>query len=106
MNETDPTGRPANAPGAKLDAGKPDVGLLFEAFPCALMEVAKVATYGAEKYTRGGWKEVPDGVKRYKAAMGRHILKGEIETFDESGLMHQAQIAWNALATLEMMLRG
>lgn len=105
MTEFDPNGKAQHEPGAKLDAGKADVGLLFESFPRALLEVAKVADYGAKKYTRGGWRTVPDGQQRYKAAMGRHILAGEIETIDESGLLHAAQVAWNALATLELKLR-
>lgn len=106
MTEFDPTGKNQHEPGAKLDAGKPDVGLLFESFPQALLEVAKVADYGAMKYSRGGWRSVPNGQQRYKAAMGRHILANEIETTDESGLLHAAQTAWNALATLELFLES
>lgn len=107
QNELDPTGKNQHEPGAKLDKGKPDVGLLFESFPRALMEVAKVADYGAKKYSRGGWRSVPDGQQRYFAAMGRHALKSTFEECDdESGLFHAAQTAWNALATLELLLEN
>jgi hypothetical protein len=104
--EKDPTGRQAHDPGAKLDAGKPMAGLLQQ-FGRALMEVSKVGTYGAKKYSVGGWQHVPDGVGRYTDAMVRHFLTENRETFDaESGLLHAAQTAWNALARLELMLRG
>ena len=104
-NEVDPMGKSQHEPGAKLDAGKPDVGLLFESFPRALLEVSKVAQYGEEKYSRHGWRHVPKGQQRYFAAMGRHILKSTVEEQDpDSNLLHAAQTAWNALATLELML--
>jgi hypothetical protein len=107
--ETDPNGIKPNAPGAKLDAGKLDPSLL-EDFSLALQEVAVVATLGAKKYSRGGWQKVPNGVERYKAAMWRHILKSRYHVYDETVLeghkvMHLAQVAWNALASLELLLR-
>ena len=74
-------------------------------FSGALLEVAKVSTYGAHKYTPNGWKSVPDGVQRYSDAMLRHLLAESISpTDDESGLLHAAQVAWNALARLELMI--
>jgi len=92
-------------PGAKLDAGKPDASLLNQ-FGLALLEVAKVGTFGCLKYSRGGWQSVDDGVNRYSAAMLRHWLSEHLEEIDEeSGLLHAAQTAWNALARLELMLR-
>jgi hypothetical protein len=104
--EQDPNGKAPNEPGAKLDAGKIKVGLMMRGFARALMEVANVTTYGAQKYTENGWTEVPDGVKRYTDAMMRHYLQEERgEVYDESGLPHAAQVAWNALARLELMLR-
>ena len=39
-----------HTPGAKLDAGKPKVSLVVGGFSSAIKEVAKVATFGAEKY--------------------------------------------------------
>lgn len=92
-------------PGAKLDAGKPDAALLGD-FGRALLAVAEVGTFGAQKYTRGGWLEVPNGFERYSAAMWRHLLAENRQQLDpESGLTHAAHAAWGALARLELMLR-
>lgn len=103
--ESDPTGRSANQPGAKLDAGKIYAGILDD-FALALMAVAEVGTFGANKYTRGGWQSVPNGDVRYRDAMWRHLLKERHEEFDaDSGLRHVAHRAWNALAELELRLR-
>ena len=106
MKERDPLGKDPHSPGAKLDAGKLLAGTLGD-FSLALREVAKVATFGAEKYTRGGWQEVPDGEQRYTDALWRHLLAERHESTDaDSGLLHQAHLAWNALARLELMLRS
>ena len=97
-----------HAPGVKLDSGKPRMSLLFHGFPRALTEVARVATFGAEKYTDNGWVSVPDGETRYTDAMYRHLLaeaQGETHDIKESGLRHAAHAAWNALARLELQLR-
>ena len=103
--EQDPTGREAHEPGAKLDSGKVQASLLSD-FSLALLEVAKVSTYGAQKYSRGGWQHVPEGVDRYNDAKWRHSLKERHESHDsESGLLHAAHEAWNCLARLELMLR-
>lgn len=100
MKETDPNGIAPGEPGCKLDAGKPMAELLLD-FRHALMAVAQVATYGAKKYSVGGWKQVPDGYNRYTGAMLRHLMASEP---DESGLDHDFMVAWNALARLEMKL--
>ena len=103
----DPDGlRPAD-PGAKLDAGKPRLGLVLMGFPRALEAVGHVGTYGAAKYSPGGWQHVRDGKQRYTDAMLRHLMaeaRGE-EVDEESGLGHAAQTCWNSLARLELMLR-
>lgn len=107
MSESDPNGLDAHAPGAKLDAGKVRPSLIVGGFSRALLAVAEVGTYGADKYTDGGWAHVPDGVRRYTDAMLRHHLAEALGPIDEdSGLTHAAQTAWNALARLELMLRG
>lgn len=102
--ESDPTGRAPNTPGAKLDAGKaPLLRGCLGYFPLALAEVAKVSEYGAKKYTWKGWETVPDGVARYGDALARHLVQdGEDK---DTGLLHAAHCAWNALARLELMLR-
>jgi hypothetical protein len=93
--------------GLKYDAmSAPVVTLCFNYFPHALAAVANVSEYGARKYTPMGWRTVPNGVARYTDALGRHLLKEAVEVYDEkdSGLAHAAQVAWNALARLELLL--
>jgi hypothetical protein len=103
--EVDPNGVGQHDPGAKCDKGKPDASLLGM-FGKALLEVAKVGTYGAKKYTRGGWESVSDGINRYTAAMLRHYFTERYETYDtDIPVLHAAQVAWNALARLELILR-
>jgi hypothetical protein len=104
--KTDPHGKSPHEPGAKLDAGKTRTGLMLLGFGKALEEVARVTTYGAQKYTPNGWYEVDNGIMRYTDAMSRHLLAEVREENDtESGLRHAAHLAWNALARLELMLR-
>lgn len=103
--ESDPDGLDAHEPGAKLDSGKIQAGLLG-LFSRALLAVAEVGTFGATKYARGGWQSVENGIERYDDAKVRHMLKGYYEDDDpDSGLSHAAHEAWNALAKLELMLR-
>ena len=91
--------------GIKHDQDKPRPDLVLDGFPHALLAVSYVAAYGAAKYTEDGWRTVPDGLKRYRAAKDRHRMLGAIEDRDEeSGLLHAAHEAWNALATLELAL--
>jgi len=107
ITESDPTGRRSTDPGAKLDAGKLRPATVFQMFSRALREVAKVGTYGIEKYSVGGWQEVPEGRTRYADAEMRHLLSiwGGEEHDKESGLLHEAHKAWNTLAQLELRLR-
>lgn len=107
LNEQDPNGLDQHAPGAKLDMGKQMVGMVLEYFSRALLAVSDVGTYGANKYSRGGWQYVADGRARYFDAMCRHMLKhstGEARD-QESGFLHLAHRAWNDLAELELYLR-
>ena len=107
MPERDPHGRDPHAPGAKLDDGKLLAGVCIGDFSNALIEVAKVTTHGAKKYTIGGWLHVPEGRRRYTDAMYRHLLREATgEVLDEdSKLRHFAHVCWNALAVLELSLR-
>ena len=85
--------------GQKHDAEKPRMDLLpFE----ALEEVAKVLTLGARKYSDNGWQNVENAESRYLAALLRHLAARERgEKFDaESGLLHAAHMATNALFIL------
>lgn len=98
----------------KYDSGKAPIWRgLFEYFPRALERVANVSTCGNAKYEWGSWVTVSDGFKRYSDAFGRHQLKeAKGEEFDHENLefkechniRHIEQVAWNALARLELFL--
>jgi len=94
------------AGGLKFDHGKPRVDLLVDGMPRALLAVSDVLTFGAEKYAAHSWKEVEGAAQRYKAAQLRHHLAqcaGE-EADQETGLLHLAHEACNALFRLELAL--
>ena len=106
MIERDPYGKDPHSGGSKLDAGKRTFAMTLGYFPEALALVDKVSRYGATKYSHGGWKTVPDGVERYTEANLRHVissLSGE-ECDPDTGFLHKAHAAWNALAALELAL--
>lgn len=88
----------------KADGGKVRPSLLFLGMPLALEHVSAVLTYGAEKYEDDGWKNVAIG--RYQDAKFRHILNdAKEEVYDEeSGLLHAAHEACNALFILHQKL--
>jgi hypothetical protein len=80
-------------------------------FPRALAEVAKVSDFGAKKH---GFKLSDKGFldpryteEGYQDAICRHIvgrlMDGEVNAAD-GDLYHRAQLAWNALASLERFL--
>lgn len=105
--ETDPAGKSAHEPGAKLDQGKNRLSLVLGGFSNALMAVGEVGTFGAQKYSDNGWKQVANAEARYSDAMLRHQLKemaGE-DVDSDSELLHAAHAAWNALAVLEIKLQ-
>ena len=93
--------------GIKYDAGKsPIYRGAVSYFPRAIAEVARVSGFGASKYAWEGWRLVDDGIARYSDGMVRHLAeegKGEVLDSD-SGFLHAAHTAWNALARLELML--
>jgi len=110
LTETDPRGLSASVPGAKLDKGKVDVlrGAI-QYFPKALEAVAHVSELGACKYSWMGWKSVPDGIRRYGAALARHLVYEPTARDTGAGglgpdVLHAAQVAWNALARLELII--
>lgn len=97
---------PDKQAGVKNDDGKVMAQLLGD-FSRALMGVAEVGTFGAEKYTRGGWKTVPNGYQRYYDAAWRHLLQANQEQCDyESGLWHLEHAAWNLLAIIELQKKA
>lgn len=110
--QTDPNGLNQHDPGAKLDSAKADASLLLM-FGKALTAVALLGTYGAKKYSRGGWQHVENGHERYTAALLRHLLLENQEDYDQdlftrfgAELGHDVAVAWNALARLELRLRS
>lgn len=75
--------------GMKHDQGKPRYDLLPA---IAIDELAKILTFGAEKYEPNSWQLVDNGLERYRAALLRHtfaIQRGELID-PESGLPHSA----------------
>ena len=109
MKETDPLGKSSKEPGSKLDAGKaPLLQGVIQYFPRALSAVSMISLEGSKKYSWRGWETVPDGVNRYGDALGRHLIGEAVhgDTDPETGMMHAAQTAWNALARLELILRA
>lgn len=106
--EADPNGKGQHEAGAKMDSGKSPVmqGALHY-FPRAIKAVSDVSLVGAKKYAWKGWESVPDGVNRYGNALARHILAEETEGLIDADTdsLHAAQVAWNSLARLELILR-
>jgi hypothetical protein len=75
--------------GVKYDNDKPR----FDLLPWREVEdVAKVLTFGAEKYEPDNWKRVDNSKSRYIAAAFRHLsARAQGELFDqETGLPHVA----------------
>jgi len=92
----------------KYDGGKsPIYRGAIAYFPRAISAVAAVSAFGASKYAWQGWRGVDDGYNRYSDAMVRHLgYEAEGEVLDpDSGLLHAAHSAWNALARLELLIQ-
>jgi hypothetical protein len=97
--------KPAEAPtadGTKFDDGKPDLSLLP---PEALLAIAEVLTFGAQKYAPHNWRK---GFRwtRLFASLMRHLfawLRGE-DLDRETGLSHLAHAGANVLFLLTLVL--
>jgi hypothetical protein len=92
--------------GNKYDSDKVMLGLLISEFSDALYEVGLVHTHGYKKYGANNWGKVKKGKMRYTDALYRHLNsehKGEA-TDPDSGCLHAAHTAWNALVRLQLML--
>ena len=79
-------------PGVKFDGGK----TRWDLMPWSeAEEIAKVLTFGADKYSADNWKSVADPEGRYFAAAMRHLVAWEKgERIDpESGFSHLAHAA-------------
>ena len=82
-----------------------DNKLMWELLPLEDVEdIVAVYTAGAKKYGKDRWQNLPDGYNRYKAAMLRHLLEHEKGNWTDSdtGCIHLAQVAWNAIAMLHI----
>ena len=89
--------------GIKYDSEKPKMNLLP---PKAIVEVAKVLTFGAEKYDAENWRKLDDLQNRYTAGALRHIfahMDGE-QLDPETGLSHMAHALCCLLFKLEIEL--
>lgn len=92
----------------KYDGGKaPIFRGAVSYFPRAIEAVAAISAFGASKYAWKGWENVDDGYNRYSDALVRHLgYEGKGEVLDpDSGLLHAAHAAWNALARLELLIK-
>ena len=89
--------------GIKYDGEKPMMHLLP---PKAINEVAKVLTFGAQKYDEENWRKLDNLQSRYSSGALRHIFAHiDSETLDtESGLSHLAHAICWLLFKLEIEL--
>lgn len=90
--------------GTKLDTGKLRHDLLP---PDAMGEVARIFTFGAEKYADRNWEKGMDWGRVY-AAQQRHMMAfwgGEM--YDpETGMLHTAHATFGTLVLTAYSLRG
>lgn len=89
--------------GVKYDGEKPKMHLLP---PKAIIEVAKVLTFGANKYDEENWKKLEDLQSRYTSGALRHIfahMDGE-DLDSESNVSHVAHAICCLLFKLEIEL--
>ena len=89
--------------GLKYDEEKPRMHLLP---PKSTFEVAKVLTFGANKYDEQNWRKLDNLQSRYTSGALRHIFAHmDGETLDvESGLSHLAHAICCLLFKLEIEL--
>lgn len=93
----------ADNKGSRDNAGKVRLGLLP---PDALLALGAVYTSGAQKYAPRNWErgmnfsDVIDSLLRHSLTW----MSGE-DTDKESGHLHMAHVAWNALALVAYQLR-
>ena len=75
----------------------------WDLLPLDVIEkIVEVYHFGAQKYGPNSWQNIEDGENRYRGALFRHMVahgKGQLRD-EESGLLHAAHMAWNAIAIL------
>lgn len=90
--------------GNKFDAGKPKMSLLSSE---ALMELAKVMTYGESKYTAHNWRKgfkwsrILDAAQRHLSAYNSGERKDP-----ETGITHLAHAMANLMMLIEFELNN
>lgn len=78
---------------------------VFDYFPDALTEVARVSKAGNEQHNPGEPLHWARGKSMDQAdCIARHLL--ERGTMDTDGLRHSAKLAWRALALLQLELEA
>lgn len=109
-----PPGQMAEATKAKYGKDPLWQGVLAR-FPRALRELSRVSAFGTRKHevplSDMSYLSVPDGYNVYSDAVGRHLVGEAMEgpvNLDpgDGGQLHAAQLAWNALARLEVYLKS
>lgn len=70
-------------------------------------DIVRVYHAGAKKYGPNNWQGLENGYQRYKAALLRHLLEADKGNAVDSdtGCLHLAQVAWNAIAMLYLSKR-
>lgn len=100
-----------NAVKNKMESIKNDVKddkLRWDLLPLEEIEdIVRVYHAGAKKYGPNRWQGLEDGYNRYKAAMLRHLMEYEKgnEIDEDTGCLHLAQVAWNAISMLYLSKR-
>ena len=84
---------------------------VYQEFPRAMREIARVTAYGALKHAPRGWQtfEPEYGMNYHRSKIGRHLLDLELDgpvNNTDGDLLHMAQVVWNALAYLENYLKS
>lgn len=90
--------------GVKLDKDKPLLSLLPWK---AVSEIAKVLSYGAQKYSANNWRK-GFTYSRVSSALYRHMVAWEDgeDNDPETGLSHLAHAGCNVLFLLHFILTG
>lgn len=98
---------------AEKTAKAPIAGGVVNRFPRSMHMLAIVSQTGAKKHgvDTGDmtYLDIPDAYATYTDAMIRHVVDEELEgpvNHKDGGLLHPAQVAWNALARLEVFLKN
>ena len=98
---------------AEKTAKAPIAGGVVNRFPRSMHMLAIVSQTGAKKHgvDTGDmtYLDIPGAYATYTDAMVRHVVDEELEgpvNHKDGGLLHPAQVAWNALARLEVFLKN